>query len=328
MLNKDMGELSKNEQAKIYRSNNKPKGELYRYKKRAKKHNSEHVDHDQNIEKVYHEMRYRLEDCLGISYVVDHILPLERGGFHHHKNLQTIPSSLQKRKGLSLSYKHQSLIYWMNLPDDMIAHITDLENVKSELMGNIKCPTCSKFLPPSSFYKKYKTSKTLHKTCKECMEFRTKRWKNDNKENIKSKQKDYWGANKHKYKTSSKDYKIKNKDKISEQMKIWNRENKHLKLIYQNKRRAIKLSQYHANHNTVIEKVLTLMSTRISKCCGIIHNVDHILPLSAGGYHHHLNLQVIPASINFSKKNALSFKHPTLIHWSELPYFLLDNIKQ
>jgi hypothetical protein len=327
MLNKDMGNLSKNEQSKIYRANNKPKGELYRYKKRAKKHNSEHVGHNQNIEKVYHEMRYRLQGCLGIPFVVDHILPLERGGFHHHKNLQTIPLSLQKRKGLSLSYKHQSLIYWMDLSDDMISHIIDLQDVKSELLGNVKCPACSRFLSPSSFYKKYKTSDILHITCKECMDARTKQWKVCNREHIKSKQKDYWDVNKYKYKISSKDYKIENKDKISKQMKIWNRENKHLKLIYQNKRRAIKLSQYHVNHNTDIEKVLTLMSNRISKCCGVIHNVDHILPLSAGGYHHHLNLQVIPASINFSKKDSLLFKHPLLLHWSELPDYLLDKIK-
>lgn len=111
-------------------------------------------------------------------------------------------------------------------------------------------------------------------------------------------------------------------------MKIWNSNNKHLKSIYQNKRRSIKLSQYHKRHDTEIEKVLSLMSSRITKCCGIVHNVDHILPLTAGGYHHHLNLQVIPATINFSKKNKLNFKHPSLIHWTELPDFLLDNIKR
>lgn len=198
--------LSKNDQAKIYRAENKPKGELYRYKKRAKKHNAEHPEHDPKVEIVYHEMRYRLQECLDIQYVVDHILPLEKNGYHHHKNLQTIPLSLQKKKGLSLCYTHPSLVFWKNISKDMISHVINLTEVCSELNGDVKCPTCTKFLSRDSFYKKFKNSDSLHISCKNCMKTRTGKWKDSNKGHLKSKQRDYWNDNKHKYKESSKTY--------------------------------------------------------------------------------------------------------------------------
>lgn len=61
-----------------------------------------HPDHDWDIELTLLEMRDRLADCLGIKFSIDHIIPLGRGGDHHHTNLRAIPHSLNVRKGSML----------------------------------------------------------------------------------------------------------------------------------------------------------------------------------------------------------------------------------
>lgn len=43
------------------------------------------------------------------------------------------------------------------------------------------------------------------------------------------------------------------------------------------------------------------MSVRLSKCTGIRWEVDHVIPLIAGGPHHESNLQVITMKKNRSK---------------------------
>ncbi len=40
---------------------------------------------------------------------------------------------------------------------------------------------------------------------------------------------------------------------------------------------------------------------RISKCTGVPHHVDHIVPLALGGRHEPSNLQVLPAVLNMRK---------------------------
>jgi hypothetical protein len=40
----------------------------------------------------------RLEKKLGITYAVDHIMPLSKGGEHSHRNLQPLPASINLRK--------------------------------------------------------------------------------------------------------------------------------------------------------------------------------------------------------------------------------------
>lgn len=42
-------------------------------------------------------------------------------------------------------------------------------------------------------------------------------------------------------------------------------------------------------------------AARITRCTGIKHHVDHIVPLARGGPHHESNLQVLPAAINLRK---------------------------
>jgi hypothetical protein len=85
------------------------------------------------------------------------------------------------------------------------------------------------------------------------------------------------------------------------------------------RRRARVRNSIHRDHNSGMEKTLNDMKGRIQNCLGLPFALDHIIPLSKGGPHHHLNLQVIPSKINLLKNNNMDFIHPLLIHWTDLP---------
>jgi len=67
------------------------------------------------------------------------------------------------------------------------------------------------------------------------------------------------------------------------------------------KRRALLKNRLHPQHNFAIEKILTDQCKRLYKRFGVKFEVDHIIPLDKGGWHHHLNLQVIPMVWNRKK---------------------------
>ena len=45
---------------------------------------------------------------------------------------------------------------------------------------------------------------------------------------------------------------------------------------------------------------------RITKCLGVPHHVDHIVPLYRNGLHHPNNLQILPAKLNLEKGYRLT----------------------
>jgi 5-methylcytosine-specific restriction endonuclease McrA len=65
------------------------------------------------------------------------------------------------------------------------------------------------------------------------------------------------------------------------------------------KRKAIKKNQLHPNHDKT--KEITLV--KISKILNL--EIDHIIPLSRGGFHWHENLRLLPRSLNAMKNNRL-----------------------
>ena len=65
------------------------------------------------------------------------------------------------------------------------------------------------------------------------------------------------------------------------------------------KRRAIKKSSVHKEHDNEKEKFLFSISTSHGLA------VDHIVPLSRGGFHWHENLRLLPHLLNTQKGNKL-----------------------
>lgn len=91
------------------------------------------------------------------------------------------------------------------------------------------------------------------------------------------------------------------------------------------RRRMLRLKNaIHKEHDTNIERVLDSMRIRLQCCLGIPFELDHIIPVSKGGPHHHLNLQVIPARLNSLKHNDMDYTHPLLIHWTDLPIEIVE----
>lgn len=58
---------------------------------------------------------------------------------------------------------------------------------------------------------------------------------------------------------------------------------------------------------------------RISKETGIVHNLDHVVPLSKGGRHHQDNLAIVPKHLNEAKGNQLDWR-PTPADMNRQPY--------
>lgn len=71
-----------------------------------------------------------------------------------------------------------------------------------------------------------------------------------------------------------------------------------------NRRDLIAITPKWADHHQIKEKYQE--SKRITVETGIVHHVDHIVPIKGTkvcGLHTHENLRVIPASLNVSKSN-------------------------
>lgn len=55
-------------------------------------------NHNAEIEEQLRLVAARLGNCLGVTFHVDHITPISRGGTHHHLNMRVIPARLNQIK--------------------------------------------------------------------------------------------------------------------------------------------------------------------------------------------------------------------------------------
>lgn len=67
------------------------------------------------------------------------------------------------------------------------------------------------------------------------------------------------------------------------------------------RQRAMRKNVTAPNANKKYIRSFYEIARRVAVCLGIPHDVDHIIPIAAGGVHHEDNLQILPASINRSK---------------------------
>lgn len=145
-------------------------------------------------------------------------------------------------------------------------------------------------------------------------------WRKENKDIVSERNKAWREANLEKNKAYIKEWISKNKEKVNKSKREWNKRNQDkikasiqrrkekdldgyntMKRMASAKRRAIKFSRLHPNHNFEIERVLSEQCKSLYKRFGIRFEVDHIVPLAEGGWHHHLNLHVIPMAWNRRK---------------------------
>lgn len=150
-------------------------------------------------------------------------------------------------------------------------------------------------------------NKTWRDGNKEYNSQRSKEWRLNNLERSKATSKKWDDANRQKKKELTSSWRIKNKDRFDKTQKAWRKSNSHIISFHSAKRRKLVESSFvmlHKNQEEII-KTIYKTSSRIGKCIGIPHDVDHRIPLSRGGFHVHTNLQILPATINRRKYNKM-----------------------
>lgn len=128
-----------------------------------------------------------------------------------------------------------------------------------------------------------------------------------NKEKVNEKKKEYKQRRKEFFTEHNKKYYETNKDKIKVRSKIYYEEKKIDYFIRASQRRACKrrASVFHDIHKEEI-KLIYKKCAYVSEVTGILHSVDHIVPLKhklVSGLHVPANLRIIPAYENLSKYN-------------------------
>jgi hypothetical protein len=124
---------------------------------------------------------------------------------------------------------------------------------------------------------------------------RNKIWRQNNPDKIRKKENRLRKSNPEKYRKKVRDYFSKNP---------------HINSAKASKRRASVRNSFLMLHRDQESIIKTIYQTcvRLSKCLGIKHNVDHIYPISKGGYHIHTNMQILPATINFRKGKKMPYQ--------------------
>lgn len=102
-----------------------------------------------------------------------------------------------------------------------------------------------------------------------------------------------------------------NAARIAEQGRLYREANPHLVNAKTARRRAAQLQRTVAWSDAVAIATLYEIAARVSRCTGIEHHVDHVVPLQGrkvSGLHVPLNLRVVPATLNLRKNNRFEVR--------------------
>jgi len=108
----------------------------------------------------------------------------------------------------------------------------------------------------------------------------------------------------------AKKWRTENKDQYNAYQRKWCRENRDRRGAIEAKRRALEKERLHPDHNRKIEVCLRRACRRLRDCLGFQWDLDHILPLTKDGWHHHCNLQMLPNGLNVKKRNNSDYPLP------------------
>jgi hypothetical protein len=140
---------------------------------------------------------------------------------------------------------------------------------------------------------------------KEVVAATNRRWQLNNPEKKAALEKSWRQRNREYVNSVSREWQKNNPEKVKEMSKKrFERDPdgfRSMKRMHRAKRRAILEERLHPEHNFEIEKTLVDQCKRLYKRFGIKFEVDHIVPLDKGGWHHYLNLHVIPMIWNRRK---------------------------
>lgn len=135
-------------------------------------------------------------------------------------------------------------------------------------------------------------------------------WKKSNPERVQAANAAWYMANPEKKRALSSAWRTANPERHKASYAAWAKANPEKKNLIEARYRAIKLAAVPSDANVPFVAEFYTIAARVSKCLGIPHEVDHIVPLSMGGSHCHRNLQVIPATWNRRKHARFDYPLP------------------
>ena len=127
----------------------------------------------------------------------------------------------------------------------------------------------------------------------------------DNRGKITKQKREYDAA----HREQRRNYKEANREKVAEQERAYRQAHPEKARAKGSRRRAAKRNALHPEHDLKREQWLHKLARRLERITGEPWHVDHIVPLAQGGWHHHDNLQIIPAKWN-CQKQANAFWEP------------------
>ena len=157
------------------------------------------------------------------------------------------------------------------------------------------CGKCSESKQLSDFHKMKSNKDGLHHTCKDCRRIQDRA---------------YYSSNSEKVKANVKLYSENNKEKLSAYRKAWAESRPDRTAAQAGKGTALNRG---GSTSEIYDLELCVPfyeeARRLSKETGVLHHVDHIVPLAKGGLHCQTNLQVLTAVENIQKGDSVGQSH-------------------
>jgi molybdopterin synthase catalytic subunit len=143
-----------------------------------------------------------------------------------------------------------------------------------------------------------------------------------NSEKIKQSVASYTRKNREKKNIRERQYYAKNPKKVNERNQKYYWENLEKFAATNQRRRARKKSQIHPELDRQLEEAIHAQCIHLTHTTGEVHHVDHIIPIACGGFHHHDNLQCLPAKLNLQKHDNPVWEHHGYKCWRDVPTHL------
>lgn len=102
----------------------------------------------------------------------------------------------------------------------------------------------------------------------------------------------------------------------------WQKKYPHKAALLTQRRKLKKLLAVHPEIDREKEAWFFRFALELTLRSGTNHAVDHIIPLAAGGWHHHDNLQVLPRAVNCSKHDNPFWECEGYKSWRDVPTHL------
>lgn len=204
------------------------------------------------------------------------------------------------------------------------------------------CTTCKVSKLLTEYHNSLNCKYGVKPVCKNCKKIRAKKYyevnidskkvkdklyREKNKESINLLRKERYYSNRELFLKRGEEYRVNKKELLSLKTRTYYRNNKEICIARANlyaelnkeklrpsknactaKRRAFKIDATPSWSEIEEIKELYKLCNKISKETGILHHVDHIVPLrgkNVSGLHVIANLRIIPASENLAKGNKL-----------------------